>query len=134
MKTLKSILTAICIVSLSACSSITPAQQTQINSLASTIAPIVASYAATGNVNYAQVIPVALNSIAVLDPNATVNIPQLSTSITAAVSSFTNGTGGSTGQKIATAVLAALPASPTGAQANAALTAASVGASAGANP
>ena len=91
-------------------------------------------YAQTGQVNYAQAIPVALDSIAIFDPNLPVNTAQLAAAIENTVSTFTNGSGKTTGQKIASAVLAALPASPTGAQANAALAAAGIGASNGANP
>lgn len=108
-------------------------QQQQASSIIKAIEPLVASYAQTGQVDYAQAIPVALQSIAILDPKLNIDPATLSGQITGAVSAFTNNTGGSTGQKIASTVLAFLPPNPTGAQANAALVQASVGASNGAN-
>ena len=118
----------------SACSNLSSAQQAALTTLENQALSDVAQYASTGNINYAQAIPLALDSIAVYSPSTTVSTAALSTAIQTAVSDFTNGTGQSTGQKLAQAVLTVLPAVPTGAQVNAALTSASAGASAGANP
>ena len=132
MKT-KHIVTAAAALAAAACA-LTPGQQSEINSLATTVAPLVQSYARTGHVSYAQAIPVALDSLAVFDPAARVDTTELAATIENSVSAFTNNTGGGTGRKIASAVVAALPSGPTGAQVNAALAQAGVGASNGANP
>jgi hypothetical protein len=111
----------------------TPTQQAEMDSLATTVAPLVQAYAQTGHISYAQAIPVALNSLAVFAPASSVNTAQLASNIDTAVSAFTDGTSGSTGQRIASAVLDALPANPNGAQVNAALAQAGIGASNGSN-
>lgn len=126
----------LCLV-LSGCAPLTTGQQKSINQfeqVAVDVAPLVASYAASDKVNYAQAIPVALDSVAVFDPSISPSVSTISSTITNAVNAFTNGTGKTTGQKIAGAVLSALPANPTGSQVNAAIVQAGVGASTGANP
>lgn len=119
---------------ITACSSLTPAQKTSLNNLAAAVEPLVAQYALTGKVDYAQSIPVALNSIAVFVPDTTVNKADLNAKIQTVISDFTNGTAGTTQQKVAKAILDVLPAQPTGSQVNTALVTAGIGASNGANP
>lgn len=114
---------------------LTPSAQTALatgEKIFAAVEPLVEDYAADGQVNYAQAIPVALNSLAIFDPAAAVDAAQLSAQIQTAVTAFTNGNAKTTGQKIAAVVLAQLPANPTGAQANAALTQAGLGANTGA--
>lgn len=118
---------------LSSCA-LTPTQQAAVDKITADIIPIVANYAATGQVNYAQAIPLALDTVTAFDPKATVSLGVVQSKITSAVSAFTNGTGKSTGAKIANVVLAVLPSNPTGAQVNTTITQASVAASLGANP
>lgn len=129
---MKPILPMLAALAAGACA-LTPVQQSQIDNLAATVAPLVQAYAQTGHVTRAQAIPAALNSLAVFDPAASVDTAQLSAQIQHAVSAYTDNTGGSTGQKIASAVLASLPAKPSGAQVNAALAQAGSGATDGAN-
>jgi hypothetical protein len=119
------------IVSLSGCAWLT-SHQSQITATAQDITPLVESFAADGQLNYAQAIPVALSSIAVWAPSTKVLTGSLSTEISTAVTTFTNGTAKTTGQKIAAALTDGLPAVITGAQAVALMTQATVQASNGA--
>lgn len=106
----------------------------QTQAIIADVTPIVKTLASGGKVSVAQAIPIGLNSIAVFDPALPVDTTALSAKIVSTVNVFTAGQGGSTGSKIAQAVIAALPSNPTGAQVNAGLTAAGIGASTGANP
>jgi len=126
---------AFAMLALSSCSTAQiQTAESDLTALAPTVESLVNDFYSDGQVNYAQVIPTALNSLAVFDPSTTVDLDQLSTSISGAINAFTNGTAKTTGQKIANAIVAALPANPTGAQVNAALTRAGIGASSGSNP
>lgn len=113
------------------CAALTPKQTSQLIQVTGNVAVLAADYAADGKLDYAQAIPVALNSLAVYAPNAKVNTPEMQASIAATISDFTNGTGKTTGQKIAKAITDGLPAVITGAQAVSALTQASTLASDG---
>lgn len=115
------------------CAALTPAQQASVTKIEADVAPIVLTYAQTGQINYAQTIPLALDSVAAFDPNIPVSSSQVQTAVVNAVSAFTNGSGKPTGQKIAAVIASQLPANATGAQANALIVQAGIGASNGAN-
>lgn len=109
-----------------------PTTQANLAATVQDITPLVADYAADGQINYAQAIPVALNAIAIWAPQAKVQTDALKPQIAKTVSDFTDGSAKTTGQKIAAALTDGLPAVITGAQAVAILSQASVQASNGA--
>ncbi len=131
MKFMRYIVLSSAVLSVASCA-MTPAQRAEISSLVTAVEPLVAAYAQTGHVSEAQAIPAALNSLAVFDPSQAVDAGQLAANIESTVNAFTNYTAGSTGQRIASAVLNVLPPNPSGAQVNAALAQASIGAGNGA--
>jgi hypothetical protein len=122
-----------CVLLLNACATpLTPTQQTAIGTTLAAVDNLVQNYAADGQLNYAQAIPVALDSLAIFNPSTSVAVSSLTPAIASAVSAFTNGSAKTTGQKIAAAVTAGLPAVITGLQANQLLASAGVHASNGA--
>ena len=128
-----SLLTLItCVLILNACANLTPTQQTAIGTTLTDVDNLVQSYAADGQLNYAQSIPIAIDSLAIFNPKASVTVASLTPAIASAVSAFTNGSEKTTGQKIAAVVTAGLPAVITGLQANQLLSSAGVQASNGA--
>ena len=123
---------ALGILFISACANQTPAQKAAIATDLTAVNNLVQDYASDGQLNYADVIPVALDSLAIYSPSASVQTAALAPAIASAVNAFTNGTGKTTGQKIAAAVTTGLPAVITGLQANQLLSSAGVQASNGA--
>jgi hypothetical protein len=126
------------VIALPACQNLqTALNSTTAHEIEQNVAPLVAGYAATGKVNEAQAINVGLQSIADLAPATwqQAGVSQFSDLIRNTVAAFTGdkGSGTTLGQRIAQAVVTALPSNPTPVQVKAAVVTAGVTASTAAN-